>query len=839
METETEMETDWETNSDESEWEEEEKEDGGESDWERVEKGKRKAAKKCKHKIPNLVLLDSYKFFASSLSKLGQDLACSVNVDNPHEKVFPLIDQHRKQVGYEEFFTWDDLSKKSVFPYSLFVDETFLDTTALPSQNMWIDDFTEKKIDDESYAVAKDIWEKLERWSLKKGFLMTMKIFHNYYLEQDVLILASVVLSLSNYLFDEFQLDIASFVTLASFTWAAFMKYCRPNLEQLTDQNMFVFFEESCLGGIVQNSKKKIFANNKEISSYDSNKPLSYITFMDANSLYATSMGYALAHENFKFYTDNETKTFEKKVIYENLAVTWSDECAYKELCPIDKVVKNVGLTIKCDLSIPDHLHEMFNSLPPIATRLCVKNKLLSPMQKKIKEALGKGEEKIEKIVLTLGKKRNVVLDYRLLKLYIDLGIEVRKIKRVVSYYQSTYLNDYIKMNGEKRRQAKTKSFSHLIKAILNLIYGKSLANKRDRLNVKMVLGETQFKKEVNRGSFVRYMEFSETCGLAVHQKKSFYADNPVYIASNILSISKLIMFRFYYQTLLPCMNKRHISTIAGYLDTDSFLLYHEFGSNATDKSIYPAYREIASSLDVSTMPESHPFFNLDISETERQSLLQYRIDCAGVFGLFKNECPNNAIEAFLCHKSKAYLIRLAIEAYGSPEVIAAEVIEAIEANGTAEAIKTNGAAEADEPAETTEASAPIEAAETTLTTEANVATDATKVTEGAEKLIVKLKGCMKKSLKDIRYSDFLKVLMGEDKFQLFYNQTTFRTKNHDMTLVKFEKACSNKLDDKRYLKINGNDSFAFSHCDLKTYDESWKLLNDIVDRVCLLHDKS
>ena len=80
---------------------------------------------------------------------------------------------------------------------------------------------------------------------------------------------------------------------------------------------------------------------------------------------------------------------------------------------------------------------------------------------------------------------------------------------------------------------------------------------------------------------------------------------------------------------------------------------------------------------------------------------------------------------------------------------------------------------------------------------------------------------------------------MGEDKFQLFYNQTTFRTKNHDMSLVKFEKACSNKLDDKRYLKINGNDSFAYSHCDLKTYDESWKLLNDIVDRVCLLHDKS
>ena len=46
--------------------------------------------------------------------------------------------------------------------------------------------------------------------------------------------------------------------------------------------------------------------------------------------------------------------------------------------------------------------------------------------------------------------------NYRLLKLYIRLGLQITKINRVLEYDQSNYMKKYIMLNTKLRTKAKT-----------------------------------------------------------------------------------------------------------------------------------------------------------------------------------------------------------------------------------------------------------------------------------------------------------------------------------------------------------------------------------------------
>ena len=59
-------------------------------------------------------------------------------------------------------------------------------------------------------------------------------------------------------------------------------------------------------------------------------------------------------------------------------------------------------------------------------------------------------------IITSFTDKPNYGITYRLWKLYIQLGIKVAKVNRVLEYNQDTYMKPYSMLNSKMRTKATT-----------------------------------------------------------------------------------------------------------------------------------------------------------------------------------------------------------------------------------------------------------------------------------------------------------------------------------------------------------------------------------------------
>jgi len=69
--------------------------------------------------------------------------------------------------------------------------------------------------------------------------------------------------------------------------------------------------ENSLRGGIAKISRRYASANNHLVKDHDKSKPSRFITYLDANSLYATAQSEPLPVGNFRFLDEWEIKTFD------------------------------------------------------------------------------------------------------------------------------------------------------------------------------------------------------------------------------------------------------------------------------------------------------------------------------------------------------------------------------------------------------------------------------------------------------------------------------------------------------------------------------------------------
>ena len=60
-----------------------------------------------------------------------------------------------------------------------------------------------------------------------------------------------------------------------------------------------------------------------------------------------------------------------------------------------------------------------------------------------------------EKLVLTLQDKEKYVVHYKNLQFYLSKGMRLKKVHRVIEFDQGPWMESYIRMNTEFRKQAK------------------------------------------------------------------------------------------------------------------------------------------------------------------------------------------------------------------------------------------------------------------------------------------------------------------------------------------------------------------------------------------------
>ena len=143
------------------------------------------------------------------------------------------------------------------------------------------------KISD-SYVSIKDymVWERIwARFNVKK-----MGDYHDHYLKKDVLLLTAVFEKFISTCLKYYELDLCHYFSAPGLSWDAMLKMTDVKLEKISDIDKYLFIEKGLRGGISYIAKRYAKANNKYMSDYDSNKPSTFITYLDKNNLYGWSM---------------------------------------------------------------------------------------------------------------------------------------------------------------------------------------------------------------------------------------------------------------------------------------------------------------------------------------------------------------------------------------------------------------------------------------------------------------------------------------------------------------------------------------------------------------------
>ena len=173
----------------------------------------------------------------------------------------------------------------------------------------------------------------------------------------------------------------------------------------------------------------------------------------------------------------------------------------------------------------------------------------------------------VNKLVSNLGNKSKYVLRYKNLQLYLSLGMKLVSIHRVLKFNQPDWLKKYIDFTTDKRKNAAISFEKDFFKQMNNNTFSKTMENLRKTVNVSLVNNAGDYKKYVNKPSFVSKKIFSKHF-FAIHEiKPDLTVDKPIYVGFSILDLSKLLMYEFHYKYI-----KRKYNAKLLFADTDSLV---------------------------------------------------------------------------------------------------------------------------------------------------------------------------------------------------------------------------------------------------------------------------
>lgn len=466
-----------------------------------------------------LRFIDSFRFLQSALAKLASYL--------PIDK---------KRITRREWKSLNDadfelLSRKGEYPYSYMDDWEKLKETKLPSIEAFYDTLTKKSIRDEDYEFAKTVWQTFN--------IQNMLEYTELYLKTDVLLLADIFENFRDNCLNLYGLDPAHYHTLPGYSWDCMLKITGVKIQLFTDIDMVTFIERGLRGGISQCSKRYCKANNKYLDDYEPNQPSNYLMYFDVNNLYGWAMTQSLPISNFEWIEEFQSKSVEEVISMVNDTPNNSE----------------VGYMLEVDLQYPTYLHNLHNDYP-----FCCEHM-----------RIGDTDEK--KLILSLTDKRNYVLHYETLKLALANGLKLTAVHRCLKFKQSNWLECYIMLNTHERAKSKNEFEKNLYKLMNNAVFGKSMQNVRNQVDIKLVNtwdGRAGAKALIARPTFKSCKIFSENLVAIEMLRTNITMDKPIIIGASILEISKLKMYNFHYNFMLRnySVENCHIA----YTDTDSFV---------------------------------------------------------------------------------------------------------------------------------------------------------------------------------------------------------------------------------------------------------------------------
>ena len=119
------------------------------------------------------------------------------------------------------------------------------------------------------------------------------------------------------------------------------------------------------------------------------------------------------------------------------------------------------------DLVYPKSLHDLHNDYP------------LAPERIKV--------NKVDKLIPNSGYKEKYIIHYENFKQYLSLGLKLVEIHRGIKFEESPWLEKYIALNTDLRTKAKNNFEKDFFKLMNNSVFGKTMENIRNRVDIKLV----------------------------------------------------------------------------------------------------------------------------------------------------------------------------------------------------------------------------------------------------------------------------------------------------------------------------------------------------------------
>ena len=328
---------------------------------------------------------------------------------------------------------------------------------------MFYSKLNEEGISDENYEHVQEVWKTFEMKNLEN--------YHNLYNQVDVLLLADVFENFRDICIKNYNLDPAHYYTAPGLAWDAVLKLTESKLELLSDPDMLLMVEKGIRGGVSMISNRYGKANNKYMGDrFDDSKLSKYITYLDANNLYGWAMSKPLPTHGFKWMELSELKNWE-----------------------------NHSCILEVDLEYPRSLHDLHSDYP------------LAPEQIKI--------NKVYKLIPNLLNKKKYLIHDENLKQYLSLELKLTKIHTGIKFEESQWLENYIALNTKLRTAATNEFEKDFFKLMNNSVFGKTMENIRNRVDIKLVNDKKQAEKLSAKPNFNHCNIFSEGL-VAIHMKR-------------------------------------------------------------------------------------------------------------------------------------------------------------------------------------------------------------------------------------------------------------------------------------------------------------------------------
>ena len=203
------------------------------------------------------------------------------------------------------------------------------------------------------------------------------------------------------------------------------------------------------------------------------------------------------------------------------------------------------GCVLEIDLEYPKELRELHNDYPLAPDKIVIEKEILSDYQLKIADLYNIVISNVKKLMPKCFDTEKYVIHNENFQLYLRLTLKLKKKYRMLEFNQSQLLNQYVEFKTQERIEAEKngdKDGKALYKLMNNVVYGKTMENLRNRIDVKLVSNKKDYLKWTSKPSYMSHKIFDNDLVAIRKNKVTLTRNKPAYTGMCILELSKVLM---------------------------------------------------------------------------------------------------------------------------------------------------------------------------------------------------------------------------------------------------------------------------------------------------------